>query len=192
MSATPSSERIPPLEPPYAPDVAAMLKKWMPPGGDLEPLRLFRTFAIHDELAARMRPLGAGILAHGRVEPRLREVMIHRTCALTGAEYEWGVHAVAFGAPLGFSDEQLASTVHGSAEDEVWTAEEAAVFALADELHATDAVSDELFERLTRHFSEDQILELAITAGWYHTVAFVINAARVQPEPWAASFPALT
>ena len=82
--------------------------------------------------------------------------------------------------------------MHGSAEDEVWTAEEAAVFALADELHATDAVSDELFERLTRHFSEEQILELAITAGWYHTVAFGINAARVQPEPWAASFPALT
>jgi hypothetical protein len=29
-----------------------------------------------------MRPVGAGILGHGLVEPRLREVMIHRTCRI--------------------------------------------------------------------------------------------------------------
>jgi alkylhydroperoxidase family enzyme len=136
-----------------------------------------------------MRPLGAGILGHGRVDPRLREVMIHRTCALCGAEYEWGVHVMGFGKPLGFSDEQLASTVRGSADDEVWTEVEAAVFALADELHETSRVSDGLFERLSRHFAADQILELVITAGWYHIIAYVINAAGVEHEEWAARFP---
>src|ERR1700691_390653 len=94
--------RIAPLQPPYAPDVAAMLAKWMPPGGGAERLRLFRTLVVHEQLMSRMRPLGAGILgAAATVTPALREVMIHRTCALTGAGYEWGVHAVAFGAPLG-------------------------------------------------------------------------------------------
>ena len=155
----------------------------------MEPLRLFRTLAVHDDFASRMRPLGAGILGKGRVEPRLREVMIHRTCALCGAEYEWGVHAVGFGRPLGFTDEQLASTVHGAATDPVWPAEEAAVFRLADELHATSAVSDELYAELIAHFSADQILELVITSGWYHTISFVINAAGVQQEEWAARFP---
>ncbi len=182
--------RIPPVEPPYEPELEAMLQKWMPPGSGMEPLKLFRTLGVHDELASRMRPLGAGILGHGRVEPRLREVMIHRTCALCGAEYEWGVHAVAFGKPLGFSDEQLASTAAGSAEDPVWSEEEALVFRLADELHATSRVSDELFAALTDHFAPDQILELVITAGWYHTIAFVIGAAGVQREDWAARFPA--
>ena len=62
--------RIPPLEPPYEPEIETLLKKWMPPGAPSEPLRLFRTLAVHDELASRMRPLGAGILGHGRVEPR--------------------------------------------------------------------------------------------------------------------------
>jgi 4-carboxymuconolactone decarboxylase len=190
MTADPAGPRIAPLEPPYEPDIATMLARWMPPGSDLEPLRLFRTLAVHDALASRMRPLGAGILGRGRVEPRLREVMIHRTCALCGAEYEWGVHAVAFGRPLGFTDEQLASTVRGSGTDPVWMADESAVFRLADELHATSAVSDELYAELSELFGADQILELVITSGWYHTISFVINAAGVQHEEWAARFPA--
>jgi alkylhydroperoxidase family enzyme len=182
--------RIPPLEPPYDPEVKAMLDKWMPPNSGVEPLRLFRTFGVHDELASRMRPLGAGILGRGRVEPRLREVIIHRTCALTGAEYEWGVHVMGFGRPLGFTDEQLASTVHGSADDSCWSEQEAAVFRLADELHSSSTVSDDLFAQLSRHFGNDEILELVITAGWYHTIAYVINAAGVEREDWAARFPA--
>lgn len=185
-----STVRIPPLEPPYDPEVDAMLAKWMPPDSGIEPLKLFRTLGVHDELASRMRPLGAGILGRGRVEPRLREVMIHRTCALTGAEYEWGVHAIGFGEPLGFSDAQLLSTVRGSAGDGVWDEREAAVFRLADELHHTSSVSDELFALLIIHLATDQILELVVTAGWYHTIAFVINTAGVQLEDWAPRFPA--
>lgn len=184
-----AAPRIAPLEPPYEAAAAEQLAKWMPPGSDAEPLALFRTLVLHGDLAARMRPLGAGILGHGLVDPRLREVMIHRTCALCGAEYEWGVHAVAFGKPLGFSDEQLASTVLGSAADPVWSEAERAVFRLADELHGTSAVSDELFAELRRHFDAAQILELVVTSGWYHMVSYVIAAARVQLEPWAARFP---
>jgi 4-carboxymuconolactone decarboxylase len=63
------------------------------------------------------------------------------------------------------------------------------VFRLADELHATSAVTDELYAELTARFSADQILELVITSGWYHTISFVINAAGVQQEEWAARFP---
>ncbi|MGO9905721.1 MAG: hypothetical protein ACLPY3_08390 [Solirubrobacteraceae bacterium] len=46
--------RIAPLEPPYEPAIEAMLEKWMPPGSSIEPLALFRTLAVHDELFARM------------------------------------------------------------------------------------------------------------------------------------------
>src|ERR1700719_1020134 len=100
MPATLGAPRIAPLTPPYTPDAQALLDKWMPPGSAVEPLRLFRTLAVHEPLASRMRPLGAGILAHGQVPARDREIVISRTCARTGAEYEWGVHAVAFGAAV--------------------------------------------------------------------------------------------
>jgi 4-carboxymuconolactone decarboxylase len=183
--------RIDPPGPPYDPDTAAMLAKWMPPGAAIEPLRLFRTLVVHDELMGRMRPLGSGILGRSATVPApLREVMIHRTCALTGAEYEWGVHAVAFGAPLGLSDEQLAATVHGAGTDACWDSHQSAVFRLADELHATSTISDELWAELAEHFDARQILELIVTAGWYHVIAYVCNGVRVQREDWAARFPA--
>ena len=51
--------RIAPLHPPYAPEIDAALRRWMPPGVDLEPLKLFRTLNVHSELASRMRPLGS-------------------------------------------------------------------------------------------------------------------------------------
>ncbi|MHB8695882.1 MAG: carboxymuconolactone decarboxylase family protein [Solirubrobacteraceae bacterium] len=189
-TATVRQPRIAPLEPPYSPEIEAMLAKWMPPNSGLEPLALFRTLAVHENLTSRMRPVGAGILGSTVVDPRLREVMIHRTCARTGAEYEWGVHAVAFGKPLGLTDEQLHSTVHGSPDDGCWAPAERAVLRLADELHDSSDVRDETFEQLQEHFTPDQIIELVVTSGWYHTIAFVIAVARVSPEPWAARFPA--
>jgi 4-carboxymuconolactone decarboxylase len=181
--------RISPLEPPYDPATEAALARWMPPGAAVEPLRLFRTLSVHRELADRMRPLGAGILGRTATVPALlREVMIHRTCALVGAEYEWGVHAAAFGRPLGFSGEQLASTVHGSALDPCWDPVQAAVFRLADELHESGTVSDELWAALQEHFDEPQVIELLVTAGWYHVIGFVCNGARVELEDWAPGF----
>jgi 4-carboxymuconolactone decarboxylase len=181
--------RIAPVEPPYDPELKEMLDKWMPPDSGMEPLALFRTLALHPELASRARPLGSGILGRGLVAPPLREVMIHRTCALTGAEYEWGVHVLGFAKPLGFSDEQLASTVHGDADDPVWSDAERSVFRLADELHHTSTVSDEVFAELERHFDPPQIVELCLTSGWYHALSYVINTARIPLEPWAARFP---
>ena len=118
-----------------------MLRKWMPPGSPLEPLALFRTLAVHDELVSRMRPLGAGILGHGRVAPRERELIIHRTCARAGAEYEWGVHAVAFGAAVGLSDDELAATAGADGDDPVWSKDDALLIRLADELHETGDLS---------------------------------------------------
>ena len=60
---------------------------------------------------------------------------------------------------------------------------------LADELHDTNTVSDELWAQLTERYTDQQLLELIVTAGWYRTLAYVINAARIPPEPWAARFP---
>ena len=146
--------RIAPLQAPYAPDVAAMLAKWMPPASEAEPLRLFRTLVVHEQLMSRMRPLGAGILGRGRLPAREREIVIHRTCARAGAEYEWGVHALDYGRPLGLSDAQLAATVHGDAGDAAWSADDALLIGLSDELYDTATVSDELWAKLARRYAE--------------------------------------
>src|ERR1700733_2131778 len=189
MPETERPPRIAPLDPPYSPEIDAALRKWMPPGSDAEPLKLFRTLNVHEQLASRMRPLGAGILGHGLVEPRERELVIHRTCARAGAEYEWGVHVLAFAKPLGLSDEQIAATVRSDCPDPVWSAQDAELIELADELYDMANVSDGLWARLAARFSDEQLIELLVIAGWYRLIAYVINAAGVQRESWAARFP---
>jgi len=189
--STPAIEpRIAPLEPPFEPHIEQLLARWMPPGSPIEPLALFRTLAIHEQLASRMRPLGAGILgASATVAPELREVMIHRTCALTAAEYEWGVHVVGFAKPLGLLEAQLRSTVHGTCSDPCWGAAQSCVFRLADELHETSTISDQLWRTLSGHFTTVQILELIVTAGWYHVIGYLCNGLRIPLEDWAERFP---
>jgi 4-carboxymuconolactone decarboxylase len=191
MTAQTTTPRIIPLEPPYEPGAGEMLRRWMPPGAPMEPLALFRTLAVHGELMSRMRPLGSGILNHGLVPPRDREIVLLRTCARAGAEYEWGVHATAFGERVGLTAEQIAATAGGAeaAADPCWAPEDALLVRLADELHDTATVSDALWTRLEPHYTEQQLLELIVTAGWYRTLAYVINAARVPREEWAARFP---
>ncbi len=182
--------RIAPLEPPYDPATADALARWMPPDAQVEPLALFRTLVIHRELAARMRPLGAGILAHGRIAPREREIVIHRTCARAGAEYEWGVHAVVYGRALGLTDEQLTATVHGGPGDAAWSPGDGDLIELADQLHDTAKIGDALWTRLAKRYDAEQLLELVIIAGWYRLIAYVIALAGVPLEPWAARFAA--
>ncbi|HEX2691536.1 MAG TPA: carboxymuconolactone decarboxylase family protein [Kofleriaceae bacterium] len=192
MPSTPPVQPVPriaPLEPPYDPQTADFLRKWMPPNSPLEPLALFRTLAVHPELMNRMRPLGAGLLGHGLISPREREIVIHRTCARTGAEYEWGVHAVAFGKPLGFSDAQLAATVTGDAGDPAWSARDALLIRLADELCDTATLSEALWAALATHWSAPELLELIVLVGWYRLLAGVINGVGVVREAWAARFP---
>jgi 4-carboxymuconolactone decarboxylase len=189
MAKTATEPRIAPLEPPYDAETQAQLEKWMPPGAPVEPLALFRTLLVHPDLAARMRPLGSALLGHGLVEPRDREIIVLRTCARCGAEYEWGVHAAAFGGAVGLSDEQIAATAVDSNDEAVWSDGDRQLLALADELYETDRIADSLWDRLIETWAPAQLLELIVTAGWYRTLSYVINAARIQHEPWAARFP---
>jgi len=184
------SPRIAPLQPPYSPEIAESLAKWMPPGAATEPLQLFRTIVRHPELSSRLRGLGAGILGRqSSIAPREREILIDRTCALCGCEYEWGVHAAAFGAAAGLSPEALRATAAGSPADAVWSERDALLLRLADELHHTARVSDELWSELAARWDAPQLLELLTIAGFYHLIAYLANGARVALEPWAARFP---
>jgi 4-carboxymuconolactone decarboxylase len=182
--------RIAPLDPPYEPDVEALLTKMMPPGSSIDPLKLFRTLVRNRELAGRMLPLAAGILGRSSsIDPRDREIVIDRVCARCGCEYEWGVHAAIFGEALGIASDVLAATANAAATDPVWSNRDRLLIRLVDELHDTAHVSDELWAEISMVFSEAQMIELLTMVGWYHAISFIANAARVPFEDWAARFP---
>jgi len=180
--------RIAPVEPPYTEALGESLRKWMPPGAAVEPLALFRTLAIHPRLSERLRPAGAALLG-GTLPQAVRELVILRTTARCGAEYEWGVHATAFARALGFDDARLAATVSGTPDDPAFTDDERPLVRLVDELHASGTVAPATFAALAARFDPPSLVELLVLCGFYHLIAFVCNGAQVALEPWAARFP---
>ncbi|HEX6838501.1 MAG TPA: carboxymuconolactone decarboxylase family protein [Polyangia bacterium] len=177
--------RIAPVAPPYPPDVAASLGKWMPPGAAVEPLALFRVLQRHPALAERMRPLGAFLLGKTSLTLRERELVILRSCARSGAEYEWGVHASAFGGAAGLDAAALDAT-RAPAPGGPLDAADRALLAVVDELHDTGTVSDAGWRATDGRFSDEARLELLVLVGFYHLISFVANGARVELEAWAA------
>ena len=115
--------------------------------------------------------------------------MILRTTALCGAEYEWGVHVASFGAKAEWTEEQLASTVRGTANDACWSEEERCVIFLADQLHSSSTVHEQAWQQASESFSAEQLIELVMLAGSYHAVSFMVNAFGVEHESFAPRFP---
>jgi alkylhydroperoxidase family enzyme len=179
--------RLQPLTPPYKPDIAESLRRLMGPL-EAEPLGLFRTIAHHPALLERFRQTGSTLLSFGRLPAGDRETVIHRTTARCGAEYEWGVHAVAFAGPLGLSDEWLRATWHGGPDD-FTDAGQALLVRFADELHDEAAVSPATWAALRERYDDAQLVELVCLAGFYHLVSYVCGAFAVAPEAWAAAVP---
>jgi len=176
--------RIAPIDPPYDPAIQADFDKVM---RGLPPLKLFRTLARNPRVLSRL--IAGGLLDRGSITLRLRELVILRTTALCGAEYEWGVHVAAYGAKAQWTPEELRSTVRGGADDDCWSRSESLAIRLCDALHAKGDVGDELWKELSSVFAEDQLIELIMLVGLYHAVSFMLRATRIELEKPAPRFP---
>jgi len=179
------SSRLAPLEPPYPEGIEETLASMMPPG--VPPLLLFRTLAHNPRVLGKIR--AGNLLDRGSLERRSREIVILRTTARCGCEYEWGVHVAFFAARVGLSEAEVAATVHGGADNPSWSPPERALIRLADELHDAARVSGALWGELRRLWNDEQLVELVVLAGFYHTISFVVNGLGVELEPGAPRFP---
>lgn len=179
-SATP---RVAPLDPPYEAAVASAFARITPPGR--EPLKLFRTMAHSPRVLQRM--FAGSLLDKGPVSLRDRELVILRTCARCGSEYEWGVHVAYFAGRAGLGEEETKGTL---APSHPWTKHDALLIGLVDALHDHAALPDELWRELADTFSPEQLLELITLTGYYHTISFLTNTLRVEREDYAPGFSA--
>jgi len=176
--------RIAPLEPPYPDDVQASFDAIM---RGAPPLMLFRTVAKSPRAWAKFR--GGSLLDRGPLSLRERELVIDRTCALAGNEYEWGVHITAFAAAAKLAEDEIAATVHGGSAAPVWSPAERALLAAVEALHERVALSDGEFADLRAHYDEEQVFEVLLLCGFYRMVAYICRGLDLPLETDAARFP---
>ena len=180
-----SNPRITPISPPYQPEIAGEFEKLMPPG--IAPLKLFRTIARNPRILRKFRQ--SNLLDRGAIDRRDREIVILRTCARCGAEYEWGVHVVFFADRFGITEAQVAATANGTAQSLCWSEKDGLLIRLVDELHDTAHISDKLWKSLSDNWESAQLIEFMTLVGAYHMVSFVINGIGVELEDGTPTFP---
>jgi alkylhydroperoxidase family enzyme len=180
--------RIAPLEPPYTGETAAQLAEMMPAGA--APIALFRVFAKNLPMARAMT--GWGRYELGReltLTRREREIVIVRTCARNGCEYEWGVHVAVFAERVGFGAAELAALTTGRPDDPCWTQpREQALIRAVDQLSERADLDDATWAALRELFDEAELLDTVLLCGWYRAISLVARTLRVPGEPGAPTF----
>jgi alkylhydroperoxidase family enzyme len=176
--------RIAPLEPPYAPELQQQFDRIMQ---GAPPLVLFRVIANSARAWEKFR--AGGLLDRGPLSLKEREIVIDRTTALTGCEYEWGVHVTTFAGPARLTEEQVRATVLGGADAPCWSPAEQAMIAAVDALHRRATLSEAEFAALRAHYDDAKILEIMLLCGFYHTVSYIANGLALPLEEKGARFP---
>lgn len=168
--------RIPPLAPDELDDAQRELLGGTSAMGELN---IFRTLVRHPRLFRRWLPFG-GVLLTGLLPHRDRELLILRTGHRTGAAYEWHQH-VRIALESGVSEEEVAR-VQAGPDAEGWDPFDAALLRAADELHDTARIGDATWATLAERYDDRQLIEVCMTVGQYHLVAFTLNSLGVQIE----------
>jgi alkylhydroperoxidase family enzyme len=176
--------RIAALTPPYLPDIKAQFDRIM---RGAPPLALFRVMAGHSRAWEKFT--AGSLLDRGPLPLRAREIVIDRTCALNGCEYEWGVHVSVFAEAACLGAEEIRATVIGGVDAPCWSTAERALIAAVDALHHRSTLSDAEFVALKAHYDDDQILEIILLCGFYRTVSYLANGLALPLEDNAARFP---
>src|SRR4030081_2154997 len=176
--------RIAQLEPPYAGEIQEQFDRIM---RGAPPLTLFRVVAGNARAWEKFR--AGSLLDGGPLSLRKREIVIDRTCALTGCEYEWGVHVAIFAKAAKLTDDQVRATVLGSANAPCWSAGEQALLATVDALHHRATLNGGEFAALSAHYDDAKIFEIILLCGFYRTVSYLGNGLDLPLEATAARFP---
>jgi alkylhydroperoxidase family enzyme len=152
-------------------------------------LAIFQVLLNHPQLAGALNDLLATMLWRGKLDKRLRELVIMRIGWLTASDYEWTQHwRVAQG--LGVTADDLLGVRDWQAYEPFGPAEWA-VLAATDDVVRDGAVSAESWAACQREFGADPALlvELVTAIGAWRMVASILHSLQVPLEDGVASWP---
>lgn len=170
--------RIAPLTQPWPAWFAEAMSRTMPPG--VAPLLLFRV--IGRSRRAWQKLAGGSLLDGETITLREREIVILRTTARCGCDYEWQVHAELFARRARLSAEQVANSAADEIDASLWSEDEATLFATVDALLERRALTETEFARFRAERSDEEVLEVFQLVGFYQGVSLICGALNIWVE----------
>lgn len=119
-------------------------------------------------------------LNNGLIDPQLRELTILRVGNISGSTYEVHQHE-RVARTVGLSEDQIAATKTASPSP-TYSAAENAALCMVEEIVANVRPSDATFSAAQAHFSEGQLQELTIIAGFYMMVSRYLETFDIELE----------
>ena len=154
----------------------------------LAELNIFRVLLRHPALAQRLSGLLMMLLVQGKLDRRLRELVIMRLGWATASEYEWAQHwRVA--RELGIPHEDLLALRDWRSSDRFGDADRA-VLAATDETLETGAISPETWELCRAHVGgTEELLELVAAIGNWRMISSLLRSLEIPIEAEMESWP---
>lgn len=135
------------------------------------------------ELMTRLQLVGEYLRFGSELDDDLVELVILTVARHWGQQFEWGFHhpiALEKGLPVAAVEQVASRTRPDAARPEVGL-----VWDLVEELQRTREVSDPTYAAALDALGEAKVVEVIGTAGYYTTLAMVLNTARTPPPPGA-------
>ena len=151
-------------------------------------LSVFRVWLHHPTLAKWLSDMLMGLLWAGRLDARLRELVIMRLGWATASNYEWTQHW-RIAAGLKIPEDDILG-VRDWRNHEAFGPSERAVLAATDETLADGVISQATWDECTAHVSDDPqvLLELVTAIGLWRMVSAQLRSLEVPLEdgvdPW--------
>lgn len=142
-------------------------------------LNLYRVLGHHAHLLSAWIEFAYTLRRDCTTSRTLRELMILRGAQLEGSAYEWHQHR-RWARQQGVPPEQIEDLFFWRESPRFSDAECAALGLTEAMMHGN--VTDDDFAQLAKHFKPSEIIELALTAGFYAMVPRVLNALKVPIE----------
>jgi 4-carboxymuconolactone decarboxylase len=138
------------------------------------------------ELMTRLQKVGEYLRYESPLDRRLFEMTILWVARWWDQQFEWSYHhPLALEAGL---DPAIADAIAGSRRPDGMDDAAAAVWDVLDELFRTRQVSDPVWAGAVAQVGEVGVVEVVATAGYYSTLAAVMNTART-PAPGGPLLP---
>jgi alkylhydroperoxidase family enzyme len=174
-----------PLEAPFPPEVDSILEKYPKQNGYL--LRLFRVFAQSLRFLTKCVP---NLLDDDSpLSLKEREIVILRTTANTGCEYEWGVHITVFAKAANLSLHQAEATRTSDIVGAFELLKERVLIEVVDQLMEDGSLDAHTLVSFREYWSKEEQLEICALCGTYQTISYVANISDMSHESFAARFP---
>lgn len=141
---------------------------------------IFPVFNLNPRIFWAWLFFASRLMPFGRLPGKLREKVILRVAWNTRCRYEWVQH-LDMALAIKVSDEDIIKVSRGA--DAFDNELDKLVMIACDQIHKNKMLDEHTWQALTKHFKNNQMIELIILVGHYEMVAGFLLNMGVQTEP---------